>query len=233
MVICKPGEYREINYTDKRWEILDKLRNEAKNIMFIFTKHGYKPYVYGSVARGDVNENSDIDITFLYAVDPNLIEILISNYGYNIEARYIVMATPTYTPKAYIWLDIEGKRQVSIFLAKPKSRSVEFYKFGGLLDYNNLLKNKRVTGVDKRLMLIQPTRDGHIESCIIGREGEVAKLLNVSQEIVFERVRKLSKRDAVGRTGVYLEYRLGDDETFGEAIAKLRKTNKFFRKMLG
>ncbi len=232
MVVCKPGEYREVRYTWRRWRILKELRTRAIKIMHVFVKYGFRPYVYGSLARGDVDKDSDIDITFLHSVDPNIIEVLLSGHGFPIEAKYIIMATPTYTPKAYIWLDIEGKEQISTFLRKPQARFVEFYKFGGLLDYIGLIDNKRVMGVDKRLMLIRPTSKGHVESCIIGREGEVAKLLNISQDVVLERVRKLTKRSEVGRTGIYLEYKLRDDESFGEAIAVLRKTNKYFRKMI-
>ena len=39
-------------------------------------------------------------------------------------------------------------------------------------------------GVDKRLILIRPTEDGHIEEDITGRESQVSKLLNISIDIV-------------------------------------------------
>jgi len=231
MTICHEGEYREVRYSSYRWRILSELRSRAKELMSIFVRYGYKPYVYGSVARGDVKKISDVDITFLHMVDPSIIETILSESGFYIHAKFIVMATPTYTPKAYLWLDLEGKEQISFFISNPQPRSVDFYKFGGLLDYNGLLNNLRVVGVDKRLMLIQPTNDGHIESCIIGREGEVAKILNVSQEVVLERVRKLSRRGEIGRTGVYLEYKLSPQESLTEAITYLRRTNKYFRRM--
>ena len=230
LTICKPGEYREVIYKYSRWRVLKRKRERALEIMHVFIQYGFTPYVYGSLARGDVHEDSDIDITFLIPIDPSLIETILDYKGFAVRAKYIIMATPRYPPKAYLWLDYEGKESISVFLSKPTPRAVEFYKFGGLLDYIGLLDDKRVAGVDKRLMLIEPTRKGHIESCIIGREGEVAKILGVNQNVVLERVRKLTKRRRVGRTGVYLEYKLRNNESFGEAIAYLKRVNKFFSK---
>ena len=45
-----------------------------------------------------------------------------------------------------------------------------------------------MVGVDKRLMLIEPTEKGHVESSIIGKEEYVAKLLGISAETVLDRV---------------------------------------------
>ncbi|PCN51036.1 DNA polymerase subunit beta [Candidatus Geothermarchaeota archaeon ex4572_27] len=227
--VCREGEYREVVYSRDRWELLRRMRERAAEIMRPFTRYGFRPYAYGSLARGDVKETSDIDITFLTVVDPSLIEHILASEGFSIEAKYIVMATPTYTPKAYIWLDAEGREQVSFFIAEPRPTSIDFYRFGGLIDYPGLERGNRVPGVDKRLMLIQPTETGHVESCIIGREGEVARLLGVAQEVVMERVRKLTRRSRVGRTGVYLEYRLAPGESIAEAISHLKRVNKYFR----
>ena len=230
--ICREGEYREINYDNSMWKLLLQKRKRAKDIMEILVKTGYKPYVYGSLARGDVNPGSDIDITFLNYIDPSLIETYLLDSGIVIARRFIVMATPRYTPKAYIWLDPEGMEQVSILISKPQARSIDFYKFGGVIDYDGLMANKRVMGVNKRLMMIEPIDMGHVEWCIIGREGEAASKLNVSQDIVQERVRVLTRRKRVGHTGVYIEYELGPRETFGEAISALKRKNRFFRKMV-
>jgi len=43
---------------------------------------------------------------------------------------------------------------------------------------------------------------------------EAARVIGVSQELVKERIRVLTRRDDIGRTGVYYEERLQDDESF-------------------
>ena len=57
-------------------------------------------------------------------------------------------------------------------------------------------------------MLIEPTPRGHIESPVAGREGQVARLLDIDTRIVMERVRTLERRRTVGRTGVFLKHEL-------------------------
>ena len=72
--------------------------------------------------------------------------------------------------------------------------------------------------MDKRLLLIEPTETGHTESGIAGREPEVARLLGIGRDSVDERVRVLSRRDSVGRTGVYLREDLEPGESFGDRL---------------
>ena len=76
-------------------------------------------------------------------------------------------------------------------------------------------------GVNKKLLLITPTESGHRESSIIGREGETAKLLKLSIYTVQERIQVLSRRDKVGRTGIYLQRVLAPEESFGEVLKKI------------
>jgi predicted nucleotidyltransferase len=73
--------------------------------------------------------------------------------------------------------------------------------------------------VDKRLFLIEPIQEGHIETPVIGNEIVVAKKVGVSLKIVKERVKILMRRDEVGRTGVYLKRQLAPEETF-ESVLK-------------
>jgi len=89
-----------------------------------------------------------------------------------------------------------------------------------------------VLGVDKRLMLIEPTRKGHMESTIVGREETAAKLLNVSIATVLDRVHALLRRDKVGRTGVFIERELGQDETFELVLKQLADENPAVRRRL-
>jgi hypothetical protein len=108
----------------------------------------------------------------------------------------------------------------------------DFYKFGGEVILFMLKGNRRVAGVDKRLMLIEPTNKGHIESSIVSREEEIAKLLGISLETVFDRVHALLRRDNVGRTGVFIEKELALDETFEMTLKKLSETKPEVRRRL-
>jgi predicted nucleotidyltransferase len=108
----------------------------------------------------------------------------------------------------------------------------EFYRFGGEVNFNQLKADVRVAGVDKRLMLIEPTEKGHVESSIIGREEFAAKILGISAETVFDRVHALLKRDAVGRTGVFVKRELAPDETFELALKKLSDSNPAVRRRM-
>ncbi|MEM1600523.1 MAG: DNA polymerase subunit beta, partial [Sulfolobales archaeon] len=83
-----------------------------------------------------------------------------------------------------------------------------------------------VPGVNKQLILIIPTEFGHVEYPVIGYEGYVAKVVGISVETVRERVEVLSRRDRVGRTGVYLKYFLRADEGFDEALSTLMKNRR-------
>ncbi len=87
--------------------------------------------------------------------------------------------------------------------------------------------------MDKRLMLIEPSVRGHLESSIVGREEQTAKVLRVSVETVLDRVRALLKRDEVGRTGVFIKKELSADETFELALKKIADVNPAVRRRIG
>ena len=97
----------------------------------------------------------------------------------------------------------------------------EFYRFGGETNLAQLKANLRVPGVDKRLMLIEPTEKGHNEANVIGREEAAAKILGISAETVLDRVHALTRRDSVGRTGVFVKKEVSVDETFELALKKV------------
>jgi len=81
-------------------------------------------------------------------------------------------------------------------------------------------------------MLIEPTPEGHTESSIVDREEEVASLLGISLNTVYDRVHALLRRDEVGRTGVFIERELSPDETFEMALKKLADHNPAVRRRL-
>jgi len=98
---------------------------------------------------------------------------------------------------------------------------------------SSLQQNLRVAGVDKRLMLIEPSVKGHLESSILGREEQTARVLRVSVETVIDRIHVLMKRDEVGRTGVFIKKELSADETFELALKKLADVNPAVRRRIG
>ena len=206
-------EPREIHYNKEHWKYLQILRNTALELLGKLESNGFKPFVYGSVARGDTTKSSDIDIIVLRPVSSYRLEL---DLGQPLK-RELVQATPSMVLKGHIHLP--ENIVVTFPLFKLRSREEEFYRWGGLIDHNGLKSDTRVPGVDKRLILIEPTETGHLEQGVIGQEQEVSKKLKVSIGIAQERVRVLTRRDNVGRTGVYLTRTLNDDESF-EAVAK-------------
>ncbi len=202
-----------IVYSDDRWELLWELRKKALDVME-FLK-GYYCIAYGSITRGDVNKTSDIDI-FVEA-ESHILEILLKDF--KILERKIVQATPWQAVKSSILLD--DSIEISFPLGEIKKKEEEFYHFGGALTYEEMKEKKRVCGVNKKLLLITPTESGHRESSIIGKESKTAKLLNLSIDTVHERIQVLSRRDKVGRTGVYLQRVLAPEESFGKVLKKI------------
>jgi len=223
-------EAREVIYDEARWELLRSLRARAMRIMEALEAKGISSIVHGSLARGDVRPTSDVDIFIPEPPVSAIVEAALELSGFRPVRRLLVQATPAYVPKAYIELD--ERTSVSFPLARMRPVEREFYTFGGELGLDGLRAGKRVPGVDKRLMLIEPTELGHVESSIIGREGEVARLLGISVEAVLDRVKALLRRDEVGRTGVLLKRELGPDESFEAVLADIAAENPAVRRRL-
>lgn len=229
--ISSRGEEYEVVYSEETWNLLREKREQAMKLMKCL-QGLVDPIIHGSVARGDVHAKSDIDIVVLYPVYSYSIEILLESCGYKVYNRKIVMATPNHVPKAYIVLHPDELVQVSFPLARLRQREIEFYYFGGALSLTELEASKRVPGVNKRLELIIPTPRGHLAKNIIGMEEWVAKLLNISVETVLERVRVLTRRDNIGRTGVYLELDVPPDKSIEEVLIEESHKDPSIRKML-
>ena len=226
----KRADRVEVVYSEKRWKLLLKLRQEAIEIMNALEKENIGCITHGSLARGDVSENSDIDVFIQNPAGSFLIESAIERAGLTVNQRILVQATPSYAAKGYI--ELAPQRVVSFPLMKMRSRERDFYRFGGETTLQALRDSERIVGVDKRLMLIEPTERGHVESSIVGRENAVAKLLSVSVETVLDRVRALLRRDKVGRTGVFVKRELAPDETFEMALQRLVDENPAVRRRL-
>ncbi len=224
------GEYKEVTYSSARWEKLKVLRGKAVWVMSALEAFHLQSLTHGSIARGDVKQGSDIDVFIPEVQNSFLVEAALEKAKIPINSRFIVQATPSYAMKAHI--EIDEETTVSFPLMEMRRVEREFYRFGGEVNLNQLKANVRVVGVDKRLMLIEPTEIGHVESGVIGREESAAKILGVAAETVLDRVHALMKRDTVGRTGVFVKKELMQDETFELALKRVSELNPAVRRRM-
>lgn len=226
----KTADYKEVTYSSARWQLLRKLRARAEQIMTALEMFHLGSIVHGSVARGDVNKTSDVDIFIAEVQNSFLVENALEKAHLPINGRLIVQATPTYAMKAHI--EISEQSTVTFPLMEMRKVEREFYCFGGEANLYQLQLGTRVPGVNKRLMLIEPNKTGHVESSVIGKEEFAAKILGISAETVLDRVYALTKRDTVGRTGVFVKRELRPDETFELALKKLSEINPAVRRRM-
>jgi len=226
----KRAERLEVIYDKKRWKLLKQLRKKTIQIMETLDNCHLRSIVHGSIARGDVSEKSDIDMFLPDPPSSFVIETALERSGFHVYQRTIIQATPLYALKGYIGLDQQSSLSFPLVKLRPVEK--DFYRFGGEASLSTLRDDKRVLGVDKRLMLIEPTAEGHVENAVVGREEMVANLLGVSLNTVLDRVRALLRRDEVGRTGVFIERELAPDETFEQAMKKLADHNPAVRRRI-
>ncbi|MBY9017023.1 MAG: nucleotidyltransferase domain-containing protein [Candidatus Lokiarchaeota archaeon] len=222
--------FNTVIYSENHLKLLQQKRERSKKLLEMFAKEGLNPFIYGSIARGDVHNDSDIDIVLIPPIAPYQIEIILDKNGFNNYFREIIMATPADTLKLYIYLN--ELESITIPLSKFDKKSREFYDFGGKINLNQIKNSIRVPGIDKRLVLIQPNSDGHEEYSIIGNENLVAKQLNVSIDLINERKKVLLKREKFGKTGVFLKRSIEMYETTEDVLKKLANKKSIVRKKL-
>jgi len=222
--------FNTVTYSENHLKLLQHKRERSKLLLEMFTKEGLNPFIYGSIARGDIHNDSDIDIVLIQLIAPYQIEIILEKNGFNNYFREIIMATPADTLKLYIYLN--ELESITIPLSKFDKKSREFYDFGGKIKLNQVKNSIRVPGIDKRLVLIQPITDGHEEYSIIGNEHLAAKQLNVSIDLINERKKILLKREKVGKTGVFLKRPIAMRETTELVLKKLANEKSIVRKKL-
>ncbi|MEM1570253.1 MAG: nucleotidyltransferase domain-containing protein [Candidatus Bathyarchaeia archaeon] len=225
-------EVLEVVYSAERWDILRKLRLQAIQLLEALESFSIRGFIHGSVARGDVDEDSDIDVVVLQPIPSHVIETRLLMRGFNIFSRVLTQATPSNTPKAHIYLDPREKISVTFPLLSFKSRELEFYRFGGMLGLRGLRENMRVPGCTKRLTFIKPTNTGHLEYPVEGFESEVARELGISVAVVEERVRVLKRRDEHGRTGLFVKRLLTEGENFESVLEEIVSKNPPARRRL-
>jgi predicted nucleotidyltransferase len=222
------SEYKEVTYNSARWARLKAFREKALTIMTALEAFHLKSTVHGSVARGDVKEDSDVDVFIAEVQNSFLVETALEKAHVPVNARRIVQATPNYAMKAHI--EIDEATTVTFPLMEMRRVEREFYRFGGEANLAQLKADLRVVGVDKRLVLIEPTEKGHVESSVIGKEEFAARILGISAETVLDRVHTLVRRDTVGRTGVFIKKEVQPSETFELAMKKIVEANPAVRR---
>ncbi|MEM4549947.1 MAG: nucleotidyltransferase domain-containing protein [Sulfolobales archaeon] len=221
--VVRVPEFKDVVYGNDRWALLRKLREVAAEVMKVLVQCGYSPIVHGSVARGDVDQNSDVDVVIPYTVAPAVVEACLDRGNLRIYRKTLVRATPKSALKVVYELTPNGDVTISFPLERFNPRELEFYKFGGSISYEDLAKDIRKPGVTKSLILIIPTEGGHREAPVVGYEYYVAKLLGVSIDTVRERVEILRRRDEVGRTGLFFKVVLDPSVSVEEVVREVTK----------
>ncbi|MBD3228055.1 MAG: DNA polymerase subunit beta [Candidatus Lokiarchaeota archaeon] len=224
---AKIYHFDEKIYTEKHLKLFSDLRDTIYNKLELLSK--LNALIYGSVARGDVHSKSDIDIAFLFPI--NEFKILNRLESKPLE-RWLVQATPLSAVKGLL---IFYNFNISFPIIPLYPREEEFYHFGGSLTFKDLKKDKlvRTPGVNKKLLYIKPTDIGHLETRITSQNANlVAKELNISIELVLERIRILERRDNVGRTGVFIKRKLSPTESFGQVLEQLKSNNPATRRRI-
>jgi predicted nucleotidyltransferase len=224
--VVRDASSRLVEYDSARWDLLEGLRARAAQV------HRQLPgesLTYGSVARGDVHQGSDVDIVVIDPPASYMIELAFGGTDHIIERR-LTIASPGSVPKANVVLS-DGTH-LSWALLPPKDREQDFHRFGGAIDATTAGPKERVPGVSKRLLLIEPVPEGHRETGVIGAEVEVARALGLPLEVVSERVRVLNRRDSVGRTGVFRSIVLEDGQTFEQVLAALSDSTPAIRRQV-
>ncbi|HTY74351.1 MAG TPA: nucleotidyltransferase domain-containing protein [Candidatus Nanoarchaeia archaeon] len=232
-LVAKPErcyEYKEVTYSAEHWILLQQIRKKAKRLLEALKAVNIEAVVHGSVARGDIRKGSDVDVFIPNPPSSFLIDSALEKANIPVNSRTVIQATPLYAMKAYV--EIEEATTVSFPLMNLRRVEREFYKFSGEITIGQICADVRVSGVDKRLRLIEPTERGHVESSVLGRAEYVAKSLGISAETVKDRVRALTKRNTVGRTGVFIKQVLSADETFEMVLSRLAAENPAVRRKL-
>ncbi len=221
--VAGEADYAKVRYDEAHWKTLQEKREKAQDILSKIPN--LSPRVFGSIARGDVTTHSDIDIVIPFSVDEyQLLPVLDNLSAGPLLMREVVQPTPLAALKAVITITEEISLTFPLVQLYPREH--DFYKFGGSINLDGLKANTRVPGINKKLMLVEPTSEGHSETRVTRENASTAaKLLDITIGTIYERVRVLERRDKVGRTGIFLKRSLGPDESFSEVLRQIESTN--------
>lgn len=217
---------RLVTYDEAHWELLEGMRARAAQVQGAIPGDSL---VYGSVARGDVHQGSDVDLVVQDPLPSYAVELGLSR-GFHILERRITIASPGSVAKATV--DLAEGAHVTWPLIPERDREEGFYLFGGALDARATGSRDRVPGVTKRLLLVVPVPEGHVESSVLGTEVEAAHALGLPLDVVRERVRVLARRDQVGRTGVFRSVKVEEGETFEQVLERMADTTPAVRRQV-
>jgi len=212
-------------YSEEGRNLLGKYRKIALEILLLLEKNNLNAFVHGSVARGDVTVTSDIDIHIPSVFPSYKLEII---DDFKINERRIVMGTPNSTVKGLVKLS--DLVTISFPLTAPTERETEFFRFSGKVTANDLQESKRVPGVSKKLLLIEPDENGYWFSSVVNSIERVVSTLSISQRIVEERLRVLYRRDRIGRTGILIDNILSPNESFEQKLKQLADRSPIVRR---
>lgn len=221
-----------VTYSDSQWSLLQRLRSIAEKYLVALHEGGYNSLIYGSLSRGDVSPKSDIDSLIPFTLSSSMLLLKLEWAEIVPNKIEIVQATPNHAIKAHLYFPDEVPVCISFPCVPFSEREREFYSFGGELSLKQLQKKERVIGVDKRLMLIQPTEEGHMEKALLGLSPGKLRELKISEMIIEERKRVLTRRSEVGRTGVYLRKIIDPDIGIEKTLEKLAARDPILRKKI-
>jgi len=221
---------RYVTYDDEHWKLLKNLRRKAVNLMEALRRRNLFSLTYGSIVRGDVKLTSDVDVFIPDVIPSHDIELALTSAGYNIISREVIQATPSYVVKGYIYVD--ELTSVSFPLIPMRSEEEMFYSLAGKSTLDELIGDVRKPGINKELMLIVPTEEGHYEFAIERSIEEAAKILSVDPNVLRKRVYVLRRRKEIGRTGVYRSILLQPEESFESVLKKLIDASPSLRRRL-
>jgi len=224
------GLYIEVVYDEERWRILREKRASALEIMKTLVEYGFTPITYGSVARGDVHDSSDVEVFIPRPINAALLELIIERHLGGWIRREVVQATPRYVPKGYVYLD--ENRIVSFPLIEMLATENSFYDIAGKIDFGGLRGGTRVAGMNKGLMVVVPTPRGHAEFPAEKDIEQAGRLIGVDPTLIRRRVEVLRRRRLHGRTGVFRKITLGAGDSFSSILEALVDENPWIRKRL-
>jgi predicted nucleotidyltransferase len=230
MKIIKHQDPEYIKYDDAHWRNLKRLRAQAIPILQALQEHHLTGNVFGSVARGDVSETSDLDIFISEFVPSYKVDLALKMSNFQIIGKDISMATPSSIIKGTYYLGDEIS--ISIRLTEFTSSPFQFYVFSGYVSLNEIMQEKRVPGVSKALLMIEPTKEGHKTYSLLGNEYEARKILNIEEKMLEERIRVLTKRDKYGRTGLFFKEDIHPEDSFEDKLQEFAAKNSLIRRRL-